>query len=144
MIYRDRNQSISDPLSRDAFLQLNRELQHFKPLLSIAEPIDWMTTKQSTYAAKALLCGDQAILVMVFDCRYFSQEKNGRFYTPPFGKSVTHVQISGKIPSGIAVKGIRTPYAFLDRDTWTFQGGVLHLTADMIHSAEVYIITIQP
>jgi len=134
----------SDPLSRDAFRQLNRELQHLKPLLSIAEPVEWITTEQSNYVAKGLLCGDQAILVIVFDRRYFSRRRDGRFHTPPFGRAVIPVRVNGKIPQGITVQEITTPFASLDRNCWDYRNGVLELTADMIDSAQVYIISIQP
>jgi hypothetical protein len=133
-----------DSLSRDAFRQLNRELQHLKPLLSIAEPVEWITTEQSNYVAKGLLCGDQAILVIVFDRRHFSRQRDGRFHTPPFGRAVIPVRIHGKIPQGITMQEVTTPFASLDRKCWGCRNGVLELTADMIDSVQVYIISIRP
>lgn len=44
-----------DPLVRDAFHQLNRELQHLKSFLLIAEPVEWTTAEGSSYVAKSLL-----------------------------------------------------------------------------------------
>jgi hypothetical protein len=123
---------------------LNRELHHLKPLLSIAEPVEWFTTEVSNYAAESLLCGDQAILVIVFDSRYFSQQRDDRFYTPPFGREVIPVRINGKLPQRILIPEVRTPFASLNRDKWHFQNGVLELKADMIDSAQVYIMHIQP
>jgi hypothetical protein len=143
VIYRHRGQLVSDSLSRDAFRQLNRELHHLKPLLSIAEPVEWITTEQSNYVAKSLLCGDQAILVIVFDSRYFRRQRDGRFYTPPFGRAVIPVRVNGKIPHGITVQEVTTPFESLNRDNWDFRNGVLELTADMIDSAQMYIIYIQ-
>jgi hypothetical protein len=134
----------TDSLSRDAFGQLNRELQHLKPFLSIAEPIGWITTKESNYAAKGLLCGDQAILVIIFDRRFFSQQKDGRFHTPPFGRAVTPVRVSGEIPQEITVREVATPFASLDHSCWDYRDGILELTADMVDSAQVYVISIQP
>ncbi|MHC4564200.1 MAG: hypothetical protein ACYTE3_00390 [Planctomycetota bacterium] len=133
-----------DPLSRDAFSRLNRELQHLKPLLSIAEPVQWITTEESNYAAKGLLCGDQAILVIVFDRRYFSRRRNGRFYTPPFGRAVIPLRINGNIPQEITVQEVATPFVSLDRNCWDQRNGVLKLEVDMIDSAQVYIMSIQP
>lgn len=134
----------SDPLSRDAFSQLNRELQQLKPLLSIAEPVEWITTETSNYTAKGLLCGDQAILVIVFDRRYFSRQRDGRFHTPSFEKAVVPVQVNGNIPKGIMVQQVTTPFAPLGRRCWDYRNGVLNLTADMIDSAQTYIVSIQP
>lgn len=133
-----------DPLGRDAFSQLNRELQHLKPLLSIAEPVKWITTEERNYAAQGLLCGDQAILAMVFDRRYFSRQRDGRFYTPPFGRAVTPVRLRAKIPQGFAVQQVRTPFVLLDHIYWDYRDGILELTADMVDSAQVYVISIQP
>lgn len=143
VIYRHRGRLVSDSLNRDAFRQLNRELNHIKPLLSIAEQVEWITTEESNYVAKSLLCGDQAILVIVFDRRYFSRQRDGRFYTPPFGRAVIPVRINGKIPHGVIVHDVTTPFASLDHDNWNFRNGVLELTADMFNSAQVYIIYIQ-
>ncbi|MCP4613233.1 MAG: hypothetical protein GY845_31465 [Planctomycetes bacterium] len=144
VIYRHRGQLVSDPLSRDTFRQMNRELHHLKPLLSIAEPVEWITTEESNYVAKSLLCGDQAILVIVFDSRYFSRQKDGRFYTPPFGRAVIPVRLNCQIPHGITVQEVTTPFSSLDRNNWDFRNGVLELTADMVGSTQVYIIHIKP
>lgn len=139
-----RGQPASDPLSRDAFRQLNRELQYLKPLLSIAEPIEWFTTEANNYVAKGLLCGDQAILAIIFDRRYLSRQEYGRFHTPPFGRAVIPVRINGRIPQGITVQGITTPFASLDRSCWDYRNGILEFKADMIYSAQIYIVSIQP
>jgi hypothetical protein len=142
VIYRGR--PAGDSLSRNAFSQLNRELQYLKPLLSIAEPVKWITSEDNNYVAKGLLCGDQAILIIILDRRYFSRQKKGRFHTPPFEKAVISVRINEKIPQGITVQGVTTPFAPLDRSCWDYKNGLLEFTADMIDSAQVYIISIQP
>jgi hypothetical protein len=134
----------NDPLSRDAFTQLNGELRSLKHLLSIAEPVEWITTVESDYAAKGLLCGDQAVLIIVFDRRYFSRQRNRKFYTPPFGRAVIPVRITGTIPREIAVQEVTTPSASLDHGCWDYRNGILELTADMIDSAQVYVVSIQP
>lgn len=134
----------NDPLSRDAFSQLNRELQCLKRLLLIAEPVEWTTTAESNYAAKGLLCGDQAVLIIVFDRRYFSRQRDGKSYTPPFGRAVIPVRVSGKIPRETTVQEITTPFASLDRNCWDYRNSVLEFTADMIDSAQPYVISIRP
>ena len=133
----------NDPLSRDAFGQLNRELQQLKPLLSIAEPVEWTTTTEDNYATKSLLCGDQAIVVMVFNRRYFSQERDGKFYTPLFARTVTPVRANVNLPQGIAVQEVKTPFASLDHDRWDYQNHVLSLTVDTVDSVHVYIARLQ-
>jgi len=134
----------SDPLSWDAFRRLNREVQHLKPLLLEAEPVDWIATESDNHAAKGLLCGDQAVLIVVFDRRYFSRERDGRFYTPPFGRTVLPVRITGKIPRGTTVQEVATPSASLARNRWDQRDGILELTVDMVDSAQVYVASIQP
>jgi len=138
-----RGQPNSDSLSRDAFRQLNRELQRLKPLLLIGEPVEWATTEGAGYAARTLLCGDEAILVMVFDCRYFSRQRNGKFHTPSFARAVTSVRVNVRIPVGETIKNVTTPFASLDRSVWRYREGVLSLTADMVDSAQVYIASLQ-
>ena len=135
-----RGSPADDPLSRDAFGQVNKELQHLKPLLLIAEPVDWVTTTENGYAAKGLLCGDQAILVMVFNCRYFSQQRNGRFYTPPFGREVKSVKVNVKTPQETIVGQVRSLSDSLDRESWTHQADHLDFIMDMIDSVQVYVV----
>jgi hypothetical protein len=132
-----------DPLSRDAFRHVNRKLQRLRSLLSIAEPIEWATAQQSNYKARSLLCGDQAILIFIFDGRYLSRQRNGRFYTPPFGRSVSAVRIRVTIPDGMLIREVRTPFASLDPDHWSCQNDTLDLTAEMMDSAQVYVASLQ-
>jgi hypothetical protein len=132
-----------DPLSRDAFRQLNRELQHLTPFLLMAEPVDWTTTGANDYAAESLLCGDQAVLIAVFDRRYFGREKNGRFYTAAFPRTASPVPISVRIPESMAVRDVRTPFAPLDPGSWDCRDGTLHFTACMVDSAQVFIASLQ-
>lgn len=132
-----------DALSRDAFGQLNRELQRLKPLLLIAEPVEWVTTIEDDYTARGLLCGDQAILVVVFDRRYFSRQRNRKFYTPYFGRAMTPVRVNIRIPQRIAVQEVGTPFTSLDRDSWDCQNDALNLTADMVDSVQVYVAYLQ-
>lgn len=133
----------SDTLSRNAFVQTNRELQYVRPLLLIGEPVDWATSSDDGYAARSLLCGDQAILVVVFDCRYFSGHKSDRFYTPPFPTKLTPVPVHVKIPSTVLVEGVRTPFTSLDRRCWECRDDTLDLTADMLDSAQMYIVSVR-
>lgn len=130
-------------LARDAFRQLNRELQHLKPLLLIGEPVEWATTEGSAFVAKTLLCGDEAVLIMMFDCRYFSRRKRGKFYTPSFGRTVSPVRVNVMIPAGATVESVRTPFATLDQSAWTCRDDALALTAQMLDSAQVYIASLQ-
>jgi hypothetical protein len=139
-----RSLPLSDPLNRDAFMQLNRELQYLRPLLSAAEPVEWVGTAESGYAARGLWCGDQALLVVVLDLRYFSRQKEGKLCTPPFGKAVVPVRLHVRTPAGIAVQEIRTPFATLAREDWDEHDGILDFTADMMESAQVYILSLRP
>lgn len=138
-----RGQPGRDRLNRDAFRQLNRELQQLRPLLSISEPIQGCTTEHSDYAIRSLLCGDQAILIMAFDRRYFSEQRKGRFYTPPFGRAVIPVRARVKIPGGMAIQSMRTPFASLDHDCWACQDSSLSFTTEMLNSVHVYVASLQ-
>ncbi len=139
-----RGLSIHDPLNQDALVQLNRELQYLRPLLSLAEPVEWARTTTTGFAARSLWCGDQALLVLVFDLRYFSQQRDGKFYTPPFGRAVLPVGLHVQIPAGTEVQEIRTPFATLAHENWQQRGGTLDFTADMLDSAQVYILSLRP
>jgi hypothetical protein len=133
----------SDPLVGDAFRQLNRQLQHLNPFLLIAEPVEWATADGSGYAVKSLLCGDQAVLIVVFDCRYFSRKRNGRLYTPPFARTVSSVRVHMRIPASVTVQDVAGVLGSLDRSSWAYQNGNLDFTADMVDSAQVYIASLR-
>jgi hypothetical protein len=141
VVYRD--QPVEEPLTRDAFRQLNQELQHLKPLLLLAEPVAWATTTAEDHVARVLLCGDQAAVVMVLDTRYFSRQRNGRLYTPPFGRAVVSVPVRVRIPPGVDVREVRTPFAALAPGRWKHHSGTLDLTVEMTESAQVYIVSLQ-
>jgi hypothetical protein len=128
----------SDRLSQDAFVRLNRELQQLKPMLIIAEPVNWASTTDNNYVATSLLCGDEAILVIVFDRRYFSEQQKNKLYTPAFGKVLRPVKIQVKVPEGFSISELKSMYAPLSRKLWSGEEGQLDFTANMVNSVQVY------
>lgn len=133
----------SDRLSRDGFTKLNNELQQLEPLLITAEPVNWASTANKNYIAKALLCGDKAILVVVFDRRYFSEQKGNKLRTPAFGKSLNPIKIKVKVPEEFLVSRVESMYNILSKKLWNWYANNLCFTANMIDSVEVYKIIIQ-
>jgi hypothetical protein len=125
-------------LSQDKFVRLNRELRQLKPLLMMAESVDWASTADNNYVAKSLLCGDKAILVIVFDRRYFSEKQNNRLRTPAFVKAVRAVKTQVKVPEGFSVSEVESLYTPLLRKLWRCEKGQLAFTADMVDSVQVY------
>ncbi len=132
-----------DPLNHSAFVRSNQELRQIEPLLLMGEPVDWATAADNHYAANSLLCGDQAIIALVFDHRYFSRQRTNRFYTPPFGRAVTPVKVDMKIPGELCVGQVRSLFAPLERGAWIYREGVLSFTADMIESVQIYLVDLQ-
>jgi hypothetical protein len=128
----------SDQLDHDAFVRMSRELRQLKPLLIIAEPVNWALSADNNYVAESLLCGDESILVMVFDRRYFSEQQNNRLYTPVFPKSLKPVKIQVKIPEGFLVSQVESMYSPLPKRSWKCQERKLDFTASMIDSVHVY------
>lgn len=133
----------SDPLSHDAFMQLNNELLQLKSWLAMAEPVNWASTADDNYVAKSLLCGDEAILVIAFDRRYFSEQQNNKLHTPAFGKAVKPAKIKVKIPKGFSAFEVKSMYTALSKNLWYFQEGQLDFTAHMIDSVQVYRIILK-
>lgn len=125
-------------LSQDKFARLNRELRQLKPLLMMAEPVNWASTADDNYVAQSLLCGDKVILVIVFDRRYFSEKQNNRFRTPAFGKAVRAVKTHVKVPEGISVSEVESLYTPLVKELWRCEKGQLVFTANMVDSVQVY------
>jgi hypothetical protein len=125
-------------LSHDKFVRLNRELRQLKPLLMMAEPVNWASTADNNYVARSLLCGDEAILVIVFDRRYFSEQQNDKLRTPAFGKAVTAVKTQVKVPDGFSVSKVKSLYTPLLRKLWRCEKGQLDFTANMVDSVQVY------
>jgi len=125
-------------LSQDKFVRLNRELRLLKPLLMMAEPVNWASTADDNYVARSLLCGDEAILVIVFDCRYFSEQQNRMLRTPAFGKALRVVKTQVKVPEGFSVTEVKSMYAPLSTSRWRMEKGRLDFEADMIDSVQVY------
>lgn len=131
-------------LARDGSARLNRELQFLRPLLLVGEPVDWGLTDDNGYAVKTLLCGDQAILAVVFDRRYFSRERNHRLYTPPFGRALVPVKIRVRIPREVSVEQVRLLSTPLERKSWNYREGTLNFVANMVDSVQPYTIELRP
>ena len=125
-------------LSHDKFVRLNRELRQLKPLLMMAEPVNWASTADNNYVARSLLCGDEVILVIVFDRRYFSERQNNRLRTPAFGKAVRAVKTQVKVPEDFSVSQVKSLYTPLLRKLWRCEKGQLDFTANMVDSVQVY------
>lgn len=128
----------SDRLSHDAFVRLNRELQQLKPLLIIGEPVSWASTKDNNFVASSFLCGNEAILIIVFDHRYFGKQQNNKLYTPVFGKAVRPVKIVVKVPGGFSISELKSMYAPLPKNLWSCEKDQLAFTANMVNSVQVY------
>lgn len=138
-----RGKPASDQLSRDGFIRLNKELQQLKPLLIIGEPVNWSSTANDNYIAKSLLCGDEAILVMVFDNRYFGEQKDNRLFTPNFEKGVNPVKIEIAIPYGTKICDVKPIYRPLSYELWNYRNGQLDFTANMVDSVQVYKLILE-
>ncbi|MFC1677136.1 hypothetical protein ACFL3G_08760 [Planctomycetota bacterium] len=126
----------------DTFVRLNKELQELKPLLIISEPVDWASTADDNYVAKSLLCGDEAILVFVFDRRYFSKQQRKKFYTPVFAKAAGPTKIEVKIPDRFAVSNIESQYQRLAREQWNYQQGEVDFTIQISDSVQTYKVVL--
>ncbi len=139
IIYRQyQASSLSDQRGQNAFLQFNKELRLLRPLLMIAEPVSWASTADNGFVVKSLLCGDGAILVMVFDRRYFNEQKDGKVRTPVFGKCTKQVEIKVKIPAGFLVSEVKSLYNPLSEELWNYQENKLDFTVNMVDSVQVY------
>ncbi len=125
-------------LSQDKFIRLNRELRQLKPWLMVAEPVNWASTADDNFVARSLLCGDEAVLVMVFDCRYFSEKRNRKLRTPAFGKALRVVKTQVKVPEGFSVTEVQSMYAPLSTKRWQMEKDRLDFEADIIDSVQVY------
>lgn len=135
ILYRGRPDSHG--LNRDAFVRMNKELQQLKPLLPIAEPVDWVFTGNAGYAVHSLLCGDKGILALVFDRRYFSKQQKNKYYTPAFSRRALPVKVNVKIPEFFSVSKVESGHGELCNKSWNFKAGKLELMLNMVDSVQV-------
>ena len=131
-----------DGAGRDAFVQLNKELQELKPLLGISEPVEWASSQDNNYAVKSLLCADDAILIAIFDRRYFSLQGSNKLATPVFSTAPRSVKVETKLPEGFFVSEVESVYEPLQRDCWICREGQLELMVQMADSVQVYKATL--
>jgi len=140
IFYRQTN--FSDESTREDFVQLNRELQQLKPLLMFSEPVDWAVTEDNNYTAKSLLCGDEAILVIIFDRRYYSRQTNKRLYTQAFSKTEKPIRVKVKMPKGFSVCKVENIAGSLPDESWECEKTEFNFTAVMANSAHLYKIAL--
>ena len=131
-----------EDLIYNSFVRLNKELQQVKGLLNIAEPVDWASATNSNYYAQSLLSGDEAILVVVLDRRYFSEQTEHKLRTRALQKKVGPAKIKVKIPQGFVVCEVKSIYRSLPKDLWNCHEGQLSFIANMINSAQVYTLVL--
>lgn len=134
----------TDPFGKSQFIQLNDEIRDLVPHLIIAEPVDWATTINQHCAVQSLLCGNQAILVILFDTRYFNEYQDGKYITKPFSRSIRDVDIMVRIPDHLKATEICSAYETLKRNSWSYNEGKVTLKVNMIDSAQPYIIKLRP
>jgi hypothetical protein len=108
------------------------------PLLMIAEPVDWSSSADTGYWTKSLLCANAAILVLVFDGRYLSEDANGRMRTPGFSRSAKPVRVKVRVPPQFSVSRIEKSYAAVPAKRWDFDAGRLEFECLMADSVQVY------
>ncbi len=135
-----RGEPPCDGAGRDAFIQLNKELRELKPLLGVGEPVDWASNEDSNYAAKSLLCANEAIITAIFDRRYFSSQDGNELVTPVFGKVPRSVKVKTKVPKGFFVSEVESVYGPVKGDCWICREGQLEMTVQMADSVQVYKI----
>jgi hypothetical protein len=137
-----RGKAAVDRFGRESFVRLNRELGQLKHLLMIAEPVDWSSIADTGYWTRSLLCADAAILVLVFDSRYFSEDVDGRMRTPGFFRSVKPVRVEVRIPAQFSVSRIEKSYAAVPAKRWDFDAGRLEFECLMADSVQVYKVVL--
>jgi hypothetical protein len=137
-----RGKAPVDRFGRESFVRLNAELRQLKHLLMIAEPVDWSSSANSGYWTRSLLCADAAILVMVFDGRYFSEEMHGKIRTPGFCRSVKLAQVEVRVPPKFSVVGIEKFYGTIPRRRWSYEAGRLEFECRMVDSVQVYKVVL--
>jgi hypothetical protein len=133
-----RGEAPAEPFRRQAFVRLNKQLQRWKPLLMIAEPVNWASTADTRYQLRTLLAGDRALLLLVFDRRYFSKHEKGKLYTPAFERRAEPVDISVRVPKDFVVAQMQTVYGPLAEKHWDCQTARLNFTVQMTDSVQVY------
>lgn len=133
-----RGEPPCDGAGRDAFIQLNKELQELKPLLVVGEPVEWASSENGNYAAKSLLCADEAIITAIFDRRYFSSQDGNGLVTPVFGKAPRAAKVRTKLPEGFFVSEVESVYGPVPRECWICGEGRLEMTVQMADSVQIY------
>jgi hypothetical protein len=122
---------------------LNRELQQLQQLLVIGEPVNWASTSQKNLVVKSLLCGDEAIIVIVFDNRYFSKQQNNKLYTPVYAKAPKSGKIEVKVPEGFLVSDVKSMYMSLSKNSWNYEEEQLDIMVNMVDSVQVYKVILE-
>lgn len=136
-----RGSPYSERVRRRAFVSLNKQLQNLKSLLMIAESVNWASANDDDYIVKSMLCGDKAILLAVFDNRYFSWKNNkSKLSMPVFGNRIKSVKITVEIPDGFIVSNVESLYGLLSEKLWGYCENKLDFTVQLMNSVHIYKI----
>ena len=141
ILYRHRGRALADPLVRLSFRRLNEELRSLRPLLAVCEPVSWAETTSPAYGVQALLCRDEAIIVVILDRRTLGRQSGHHVRTPAFDRTTTQVPVTLRLPCVRSPRSVHLPVASIHPVTWSCRDTKVCFQADMSRSAEAYVVT---
>jgi hypothetical protein len=125
------------------FSRLNREVQALKPLLCKACPVEWVRCDSARIAAKALLAGEDAVVVVLLDSARLAshrQEVHGTVW-PAVIREPVHIAI--RIPRGVQPRRVSTLYEELPLKSWTFEGGAVECDVLVGETGQALIVELE-
>ena len=128
-------------INADRVANLNRELQALSPLLTIACPLSGTRTDSPVYTAQSLLAGDKALVAVLLDRRTLAAASGngvGCRTADPQARA-DRVALRVALPAGVSPVSVRTLYAALPADRWTFREGELLISATATDTAQAVI-----
>jgi len=129
------------PANWSKFRRLNAELQALKPNLRLGCPVAWADSDSDRISAKALLCGDGALVIALLDCRWLPGNASGPYPRTLWPSIVKNrLVVTVRLPSGLAPERVRNLYEILPESSWQFRDGKLTVNVSCVQSGHALIV----
>jgi len=145
IVYRGAIPNRNDGYAWTEFRRLNSELRALRPLLRRGCPTDWAESSSSFIAARSLLCGEDAIVVALLDCRRLSPAEKGELSRTAWPTPTKEdVNIEVHIPPSCGVSSVETLHETWPRDKWSVDNARLKIRFTVTDAGQAVVIRLRP
>lgn len=135
--YMMTSEEIEDPMRRQQFAMLNKELQSLSPLLTISHPVNLIGTNSTDISAIVLRCGNEALLVILLNRTHPGIPSTSNPSLLAHAQQSNLVRLEVPVPKGLTCVKVRDFYGPVASAKWSSETSQVAVSYRMVESATV-------